>query len=580
MQSVFAALVVRSVAMSALILLYIAVTPLLAKRYAAKGRYYAWLVIVLGLVIPFRPPLEAALFRVDAPQLAPLAIPAPVPGGDETLFEPGPFRQNSLSLPWLMLASFLWMAGAAAVMAYHALRHFRFTRMAKRWSEDITNRNMLRTLQCLKDELGIKRQVTVRMCHCSSVPMLLGFLRPVILLPPAIAASALSSGEIIPILKHELVHLKRHDLWYKGLVVLATAVHWFNPTVYFMAKAIAEQCEISCDERVMQGASFRQRKRYCETILRSVGNGNKHFTALSTNFIGGKKGMKTRMNSILDTTRKRTGITVLIVAVIATILAGTAFDNRFPAETGEAAKGTAREAEAPPAGSMEPYVKFLTTVDSGSAMYDFHGRWVRSIYDEKPNEKPVLYFHAVEDQDVAGKSPIHLRAIRNKDTGEIERLAEMPENEVFQLLGSDQVVIMAMKQAKGSKTQAEIPRTAEPASKAPSPAMESGGIETKDGKHLFIWLAGGASVQFGELSFQKGETFTLSVFSEEERALAIGIISISTGQVYSDLVKTGTGTVSIPIPEDGDYRVHVGNQSSDAANFELRLSQAIPGAIV
>jgi hypothetical protein len=80
---------------------------------------------------------------------------------------------------------------------------------------------------------------------------------------------------------------------------------------------------------------------------------------------------------------------------------------------------------------------------------------------------------------------------------------------------------------------------------------KTGGIETKDGKNLSIRLTGGASIQFGELPFQKGETFTLSVISEEERALAIGIMSISTEQVYSDLVKTGTGTVSITIPEDG-----------------------------
>lgn len=53
MQNFMIALLTCSVSMSALALFYMAVTPLLARRYSAKGRYYAWLIIVIGLIIPF-----------------------------------------------------------------------------------------------------------------------------------------------------------------------------------------------------------------------------------------------------------------------------------------------------------------------------------------------------------------------------------------------------------------------------------------------------------------------------------------------------------------------------------------------
>jgi beta-lactamase regulating signal transducer with metallopeptidase domain len=79
--------------------------------------------------------------------------------------------------------------------------------------------------------------------------MLIGFFRPALLLPSA----EITSDGLVLILRHELIHLKRHDLWYKALVLLATVIHWFNPVVYIMAKAIAAQCEISCDEQVLQG---------------------------------------------------------------------------------------------------------------------------------------------------------------------------------------------------------------------------------------------------------------------------------------------------------------------------------------
>ena len=58
--------------------------------------------------------------------------------------------------------------------------------------------------------------------------MMTGFVKPRILLPDA----DFTTDELRLILKHELVHYKRRDLWYKGLVLAANAIHWFNPAVY------------------------------------------------------------------------------------------------------------------------------------------------------------------------------------------------------------------------------------------------------------------------------------------------------------------------------------------------------------
>ena len=569
MESVFAAVVGRSVAMSALILAYLAVTPLLARRYAAKWRYYAWLVIALGLVIPYRPPVEAALVHVDAlaaPRSAP-AAPAPVAGIDgPAATAPAPDKPLSPSGSWAKRASGLWLAGAAAFMAFQVFRHYRFVRTARRWSEDVADRRLLRLLRDLKDELGIRRSVAVRVCDCVSVPMLVGFFRPAVLLPRAILAFGPASEETALILKHELVHLKRRDMWHKGLMMLAAAVHWFNPAVHLMARAASALCEMSCDERVLQGADFRQRKRYCETILRAVRCGNQPGTAFSTHFIGGKRSMKNRIQSVLDTADKKAGFAVLAVVLAATVLAAAAFDNRSPAEAGRADVEAAGEEAGLSENSMAPYAPFL---DSVSNLFYYDGRWVRSLYDEIPGGRSVLYFRAVEDHEVEGKQPVHLRAIRNPGTGGIERLAEMSEREAFDLMENDQVETFVM-----HPPAQDLPPAADAGS-----AMEGGSIETKDGQNLSVRLAGGASVQFGELAFRKGETFELSASGEAERPLKLGIVSISTGQVYGDLVETGTGTVSLAIPEDGEYRIYVGNEASAPAVFELRLSRAIDGPI-
>jgi hypothetical protein len=64
-------LLICSVTMSVIALLYMAAAPFLAKRYSEPGRYYAWLIIVVGLIIPFRPEWGNAIVSVELPASTP-----------------------------------------------------------------------------------------------------------------------------------------------------------------------------------------------------------------------------------------------------------------------------------------------------------------------------------------------------------------------------------------------------------------------------------------------------------------------------------------------------------------------------
>ena len=69
-------LLICSVTMSMLALVYMAITPIVSRRYSAKSRYYAWLIIVIGLIIPFRPQFDNALVQIDMPTgVAPPSAP-------------------------------------------------------------------------------------------------------------------------------------------------------------------------------------------------------------------------------------------------------------------------------------------------------------------------------------------------------------------------------------------------------------------------------------------------------------------------------------------------------------------------
>jgi hypothetical protein len=193
--------------------------------------------------------------------------------------------------------------------------------MAKRWSVAVSDGQERTLFQDLKSEMGIQKRVSLYRCSCVNTPMLLGLAAPRILLPD----SDFAADELRFIIKHELAHYMRKDLWCKCLVLLATAIHWFNPVVFLIAKSTASQCEISCDALVLKGADFERRKQYGETIIGIVKNGAKLRTALSTNFYGGKSSMKNRIYSIMDTKRKKAGVAILCLVVAGSITTGVAF---------------------------------------------------------------------------------------------------------------------------------------------------------------------------------------------------------------------------------------------------------------
>ncbi|OPA73049.1 hypothetical protein BVG16_30745 [Paenibacillus selenitireducens] len=142
------------------------------------------------------------------------------------------------------------------------------------------------------------------------------------------------------------------------------------------------------------------------------------------------------------------------------------------------------------------------------------------------------------------------------------------------------LVVAVSKFNDPERVSSSIDNSKEKATEDQSSIIKLGGIDTSDGKDLLIWLIGGSSNNFGKRDLVKGETITWTVACEQERELKIGIMSVSTKKIYSEIVNDGTGTVTFTIPEDGDYRIYVENNSLDDAHFHLILDEKLEGAIV
>ena len=319
MQSFIIALLVCTVVMSVVAVLYIACSPLISRWYSAKWLYYIWLIVVVGFIVPFRPSVgnNAVVLEMPAPPANDIIFFSEIM---EQRIEIEQMQAQaimaSVNTPWWQLAFLLWFIGFVVFLAYHIIRHLLFIKAISRWSEKVTDERILATFEDIKSEMGIRENISLHMSPLGS-PMAIGIIRPQIFLP----TTDIEQNELRFILMHELIHCKRKDLIYKYLVVLATALHWFNPLVHIVARVIDMLCEVSCDEEVVRDADISTRQSYGEALIGVVAYQSKIKTALSTNFYKGKKGTKNRISSIMDIRKKKPGI--LVACAVLLLVAST-----------------------------------------------------------------------------------------------------------------------------------------------------------------------------------------------------------------------------------------------------------------
>lgn len=70
--------------------------------------------------------------------------------------------------------------------------------------------------------------------------------------------------------RHELTHFRRRDIPLKALVLWVKALHWFNPLMWLMARAVEQDTELACDDSTLHALPGDQRSAYGRSILQAV----------------------------------------------------------------------------------------------------------------------------------------------------------------------------------------------------------------------------------------------------------------------------------------------------------------------
>jgi bla regulator protein blaR1 len=147
---------------------------------------------------------------------------------------------------YLPLVVYLWLLGVSA-LAVRSLGGWVVVQRFKRRGARPMDRAWEERLARLASRLGIRRAVRLRESALAEVPAVIGWLRPVVLLP-ASALTGLTPQQLEGLLAHELAHIRRHDYLVNLLQTAVETLLFYHPAVWWIGRRIRTERENCCDD--------------------------------------------------------------------------------------------------------------------------------------------------------------------------------------------------------------------------------------------------------------------------------------------------------------------------------------------
>lgn len=148
--------------------------------------------------------------------------------------------------PWLAL---IWTAGVLLIFFRYSAGCFSVQKLRRHGvccASDCWQKQLAR----LRVKLRITRPVTLLESCLADVPVVLGHLRPIILMPAGLLAG-LPPEQIEAILLHELAHIRRHDYLVNMFQRFVEGLFFYHPAVWWFSRLIRAERENCCDDMVV-----------------------------------------------------------------------------------------------------------------------------------------------------------------------------------------------------------------------------------------------------------------------------------------------------------------------------------------
>lgn len=327
MEQIFTAFLLTSLTGTCLALLLAIFKPVTRRFFSASWNYYIWLAVLAVMLLPirltFRGKAQPTAYETEKavewinediseererqPEIIewqPEVVERQHAPREKASARLRVFFDNNISV-----ISHIWLIGAILLFLIKLSGYVIFLIKMHMHSKEIF---------CTEIGAYTKRRVRVRQSDTSCSPLLVGIIRPTLLLPRA----ELTEEQLGYILAHETTHLKRNDILYKWLVVVSKCIHWFNPAVYYVGRQVNTECEISCDLAAVKEMDSREESKYMETILSLLSRSSAGAVSFTTGMTGNKRTLKRRFTMIKNRFKVSKKAMLVSIAVAAVVLAG------------------------------------------------------------------------------------------------------------------------------------------------------------------------------------------------------------------------------------------------------------------
>jgi beta-lactamase regulating signal transducer with metallopeptidase domain len=381
---------------TAVVLVAWAVTLQLQRR-SSRARSLVWritlamlLVVAIWRLMPeVAPPVAVMEWRVQLH--APLSVEGPAFGEVPALILPEKSVWQSV-LSWLELEGIrLWLGAAAVLLCWRLCTAFAGMIWLRKHSEPAPE-PVFRLLQ----ELNAPARLGCRLAQRLQSPMLSGWWRPVIWLPPEV--SAWDDKRLLAVLRHELAHLRRGDVAWHWLAQLTVCLWWWQPLVWRAWRSLRAETEHAADDSaVLAGGNTHE---YARTLVEIAAGLPSRLRKMPGVTMFGGESVQRRVRELMKASKWRGRIgmgamsLIAFVAVLLAVLAATKveFKPKTPVYQSEAKLVAPRlddKAENLQAWRADFYGTITETLESGEMKRHALER-VRALYpDLKDNDVEI-----------------------------------------------------------------------------------------------------------------------------------------------------------------------------------------------
>jgi beta-lactamase regulating signal transducer with metallopeptidase domain len=160
------------------------------------------------------------------------------------------------------------VVGWLAIMIVKLMRMMssqRYIGQIRKHKVSIVDKGWQRKIDQFANRLGINRAISLLESEIVRMPVIIGHLKPIILMPIGLLSN-LPPAQLEAVLLHELAHIRRNDFLVNYIQTILEAVFFFNPGLLWLSAVMREERENCCDDMALQQTNDKH--QYVQALIR------------------------------------------------------------------------------------------------------------------------------------------------------------------------------------------------------------------------------------------------------------------------------------------------------------------------